>query len=93
MWHLDLMLQLQGELLAGVLQEVVSFSFLAHLAYMPMSLCNHDLSVMCHCCWCHHCHCHHCWCHHLCTAVPVTALLIETLYLADTCTYILSIFT
>ena len=23
--------------------------FLAHLAYMQMSLCNHDLSVMCHC--------------------------------------------
>ena len=23
--------------------------FLAHLAYIPMSLCNHDLSVMCHC--------------------------------------------
>ena len=38
----------------------------------------------------HHCH-HHCQCHwycHLCTAVPVTALLIETSYLADTCTYI-----
>ena len=22
---------------------------MAHLAYMPMSLCNHDLSVVCHC--------------------------------------------
>ena len=43
------------------------FVLLAHLAYMPMSLCNHDLSVLCRCChrWCRHCwHCHcHCWCH------------------------------
>ena len=60
---------------------------LAHLAYMPMSLYNHDLSVMCHC---HH-H-HHCWCWHLCTAVPVIALIIETSYLANICTYIPSIF-
>ena len=59
--------------------------------YMPMSLCNHDLSIMCHC---HHhwCHCCHHWCC-LYTAVPVTALLIETLYLADTCIYIPSICT
>ena len=69
-----------------------SVSFLAHLASMPMSLCNHDLSVMCHCHhrWCH-CHSHH-WCH-LCTAVPVRALITETLYLADICTYIPSICT
>ena len=65
--------------------------FLAHLAYMLMSLCNHDLSIMCH--WCHHrCHhqhhhhCHHHWCC-LCTAVPVTALIIETSYLAGICIY------
>ena len=65
--------------------------FLAHLAYMPMSLYNHDLSVVCHChhcCHYHHwCHCcHHCWCCHwccLCAAVPVTALIIETSYLVD----------
>ena len=53
--------------------------FLAHLAYMPMSLCNHDLSIMC-CCHHHFCHCCqqcHChWCCFLCTAVPVTTLLI-----------------
>ena len=29
--------------------EIPSCRFLAHLAYMPMSLCNHDLSVVCHC--------------------------------------------
>ena len=54
--------------------------FLAHLAYMPMGLCNHDLYIMCHC--------HHCWGHHLCTAVPVTVLLIETSNLTDTYIYI-----
>ena len=71
---------------------IVFFQFLAHLACMPMSLCNHDLSIMCHCChcWCHH-H-HHCWCH-LCTAVPVIALPIETSYLAHAWTYISSICT
>ena len=54
-------------------------NFLAHLAYMPMSLCNHDLSIVCccHCHW-HHCHCHH-WCC-LCTAVSVKAL-ITNLYI------------
>ena len=41
------------------------------------------------CCHCHH---HH-WCHHLCTAFLVMALLIETLYLVDTCIYIPSICT
>ena len=48
-------------------------------------LCNHDLSIVCHChhCWCCHHHCHH-WYWHLCTAVPVTALIIETWYLANT---------
>ena len=60
-------------------------TFLAYLAYMPTSLCNHDLSIMCHChcCW-HHCHCHHHdhWCC-LCTAVPVGALITETLYLVN----------
>ena len=57
------------------------FCFLAHLV---MSLCNHALSIMCHC---HHCcwyWCWHwlywCWCWHLCTAVSVTALIIETPY-------------
>ena len=61
-------------------------TFLAHLAYMPMSLCNHDLSVACRCRW-HHCHHRHC----LCTAVPVRTFITETLYLADICTYIPSI--
>ena len=38
---------------------------------------------------CHHrwCHCYH-WCH-LYTAVPVTALITETLYFVDICTCIL----
>ena len=75
---------------------IASGRFLAHLAYMLMSLCNHDLSIVCHChhCWCcHHHHHHHHWCHHLWTAVPVTALLIETSYLAVTCTYTPSICT
>ena len=27
----------------------VVIKFLAHLAYMPMSLCNHDLSIVCCC--------------------------------------------
>ena len=58
--------------------------FLAHLV---MSLYNHALSVMCHC----HCHPHwwHCWC--LYTALPVTDLIIETSYLINICSYILSI--
>ena len=66
-------------------------SFLAHLAYMPMSLFNHYLSIMCHCChhWCCCCWHQHC----LCTAVPVTVLFIETSYLVDTCTYIPNICT
>ena len=68
--------------------------FFAHLAYTPMSPRNHDLSVMCHChChWCHHCHHHH-WSCCLCTAVPVTPLLRETLYLTNTCIYTPSICT
>ena len=45
------------------------------LDHLVMSLCNHALSVMCHCL---QCQC-------LCTAVPVTALIIETSYLADIC--------
>ena len=71
------------------LLNINSFSqnccFLAHLAYMPMSLCNHNLSVVCRC------HCHN-WCC-LCTAVPVRALITETLHLADICIYIPSICT
>ena len=55
---------------------------------LVMSLCNHALSVV----WC----CHLCrrwhW-HHLCTALPVTALIIETLYLANICSYTPSICT
>ena len=60
------------------------YSFLDHLV---MSLCNHALSIMCHC---HHWHhqCHH---QHLCTAVPVIALIIEASYLADLCKYTLSL--
>ena len=56
--------------------------FLAHLAYMPMSLCNQDLSVIVVIVIVS-----------VCTAVPVRALITETLYLADICTYIPSICT
>ena len=55
------------------------FLFLAHLV---MSLCNHALSVMWWWC-CRHLH-HH---QHLCTALPVTALIIKTSYLANMCSY------
>ena len=65
---------------------------LRFLAHLVMSLCNHALSVM----WCCRlCHWHwHWWCwRHLCTALPVTALIIETLYLANICSYTPSICT
>ena len=68
----------------------------AFLAHLVMSLCNHSLSVVwcCHCHWhqhqCHQ-HQHHHWC--LCTALPVTALTIETPYLANICSYTPSICT
>ena len=43
------------------------------LAHLEMSLCNHALSVVCHCrCWQ--------W-QRLCTALPVTGLIIEASYL------------
>ena len=65
--------------------ELFFSSFLAHLV---MSLCNHALSIM----WCCHCWClHHHW--HLCTALLVTALIIETFYLANICSYIPNICT
>ena len=64
--------------------------FLAHLV---MSLCNHALSVVCRCrrrlCRRRPCH----WRRHLCTALPVTALIIETSYLANICSYTPSICT
>ena len=74
--------------------------FLAQLAYMPMRLSNfHEVSpYVCH----RHCYwlsivCSHCCCHTgvvvMCTAVPVTLVLTETLYLADTSTYIPNICT
>ena len=53
--------------------------FLYFLAHLVMSLCNHALPIVCRCCRCRH--------RHLCTAVPVTALIIETSYLADICTW------
>ena len=64
-------------------KEKQTFEFLAHLV---MSLCNHALSIMCHC----HC-CHHHW--HLCTALPVTGLIIEASYLTNICSYAPSICT
>ena len=69
-------------------------SFLAHLV---MSLCNHALSVVCHC-RCHRhlrlrcCLCHH-WHWRLCTALPVTDLIIEASYLTNICSYAPSICT
>ena len=60
-----------SEYLQAILgKPVVSHYFLAHLAYMPMSLYNHDLSVMCHC--------HHHWCcHHHCIGVIVCVQLSQ----------------
>ena len=58
----------------------LNFAFLAHLV---MSLCNHVLSVVCHCC-------QH---RHLCTALPVTGLIIEASYLTNICSYAPSICT
>ena len=72
------------------IQQTRQTLFLAHLV---MSLCNHALSVVCRCrCRRHRCRLHlrHqrlCRHQHLCTAVPVTALIIETSYLADICIY------
>ena len=43
-------------------------------------------------CSIHHCCCW-CWHQHLCTAIPVTALIIETSYLTDVCAYIASLCT
>ena len=68
---------------------VVFWAFLAHLV---MSLCNHALSVVCRCrrrrrrrpCRRRR---------RLCTALPVTGLIIETSYLANICSYTPSICT
>ena len=75
--------------------NTVSYQFRGFLAHLVMSLCNHALSVMCRC-RCHHHLCHQRPCHrhlHLCTALPVTALIIETSYLANICSYTPSICT
>ena len=61
--------------------------FLAHLV---MSLCNHALSIVCHC-HCRRCHWHQHW--HLCTGLPVTCLIIEASYLTNICSYAPSICT
>ena len=58
------------------LPGMVRHMFLAHLV---MSLCNHALSGV----WC--CHWHHPCLHCLCTAVLVTALILETSYPANIC--------
>ena len=59
-------------------------TFLAHLV---MSLCNHALSVVCRrrrrLCRRRPCRRRR----RLCTALPVTALIIETSYLANICSY------
>ena len=51
---------------------ILLVGFLGHLAYMP----NEPMQS----CFVHRCHCR--WQGHLCTAVQVTALIIETSYLA-----------
>ena len=60
----------------------MAFLFLAHLV---MSLCNHALSIV----W----YCRPCRRRRMCTALPVTALIIETLCLANICVYMPSICT
>ena len=59
------------------------------LAYLVMSLC----IILCPLCVCRPCHQHWCWHHscHLCTALPVIALIIETLCLGNICIYTPSI--
>ena len=61
--------------------------FLAHLV---MSLCNHALSVVCRCRCQHLRRCRH---RCLCTALPVTGLIIEASYLINICSYAPSICT
>ena len=38
-WHLDLLLQLQGEMFAGLLQDIVSFSHCNFLLFHGFSFC------------------------------------------------------
>ena len=71
----------------GVLQTATRHN-LRYLAHLVISLCNHALSVV----WCGHC-CHWHQHRHLCTALPVAALIIETSYLANICSYTPSICT
>ena len=76
----------------------INYRFLAHLV---MSLCNHALSVVCRCrCRCRprlHLRLHLCRHRHqrshLCTALPVTGLIIEASYLTNICSYAPSICT
>ena len=70
---------------------VASLDFWGFLAHLVMSLCNHALSVVCRC-HCHQCQCCH-WHWHLCTALPVTGLIIEASYLTNICSYAPSIYT
>ena len=76
------------------ISKIIIVQFLAHLV---MSLCTHALSVVCRCrCRRHLCHRRPCHWHQrrrLCTALPVTALIIETSYLANICSYTPSICT
>ena len=74
--------------LEAIIVEInLQLKLLTLLAHLVMSLCNHTLSIV----WC--CHCHQCQHRHLCTALPVTALIIETSYLANICSYTPSICT
>ena len=69
------------------LERHLRLHFWQFLAHFVMSLCNHALSVVCHCRrhWCQH--------QHLCTALPVTGLIIEASYLTNICSYAPSICT
>ena len=66
------------------------------LAHLVMSLCNHTLSVVCRC-HCRRLRLRHRLCHprrrRLCTALPVTGLIIEASYLTNICSYAPSICT
>ena len=65
----------------------VEHSYSWFLAHLVMSLCNHALSVVVCRCWrrCHH--------RRLCTALPVTGLIIKASYLTNICSYAPSICT
>ena len=82
--HLHINYALCERVILWIYSSRLHFGKVGFLAHLVMSLCNHALSVVW---WCHLCRWHqHRW-HHLCTALPVTALIIETWYLGNICIY------